>query len=345
MSKFQSLTINKISPLTDVAVEISFDISNNDNFNFVSGQYITVKHLIDNEDVRRSYSICSIPSEGLSIGVKLIEGGKMSTFLTTKVKEGDVLEIMPPAGNFVLNQEKNNIVGICAGSGVTPILSMIKTFLSDNSRETFTLIYGNQSKSSAMFLEQLYLLQEEYKKRLKIHWVFSREHVGGSINGRIDKNILQQLLNTFSELKSADDYFLCGPGEMIDNAQELLLLNNINSSKIHFERFISLKKEVDAVGDKDIVSNVTVCVDGEDFEFTLSNTGKTILDAAMEHGADVPFSCKGAVCCTCKAKVMKGEVTMDANYSLSEEEVQEGFVLGCQSHPASENVVIDFDEM
>ncbi len=345
MSKFQSLTINKISFLTDVAVEISFDVSNNDDFNFISGQYITVKHLIENEDVRRSYSICSVSSEGLSIGVKLVEGGKMSTFLTNEVKEGDVLEIMPPAGNFVLNKEKNNIVGICAGSGITPIFSMIKTFLSDDSKETFTLIYGNQSKPSTMFLEQLHLLQEEYKKRLKIHWVFSREQVRGSIKGRIDKNILQQLLNTFSELKFADEYFLCGPGEMIDNAQELLLLNNINSSKIHFERFIALKKEVDTVGDKDIVSNVIVCVDGEDFEFTLSNTGKTILDAAMENGADVPFSCKGAVCCTCKAKVMEGKVSMDANYSLSEDEVAEGFVLACQAHPESDNVVVDFDEI
>jgi ring-1,2-phenylacetyl-CoA epoxidase subunit PaaE len=345
MSKFQFLTVNKILRLTDASVEISFDISNHDNFNFLSGQYITVKHLINNEEVRRAYSICSAPTEGLSIGVKLVEGGKMSSFLTKEVKEGDFLEIMPPAGNFVINQEKDNIVGICAGSGVTPIFSMIKTFLSDDSNAKFTLIYGNQSKGSTMFLDQLQLLQEDYKKRLTIHWIFSREQVDSSIKGRIDKNTLQQFLNTFPELKSADEYFLCGPGELIDNTRELLLLNNINQSKIHFERFSSAKKESKLTDSKEILSNVMVSVDGDDFEFTLSNKGQTILDAAMEYGADVPFSCKGAVCCTCKAKVIEGEVSMDANYSLSEDEVAEGFILACQAHPKSDNVVIDFDEM
>jgi ring-1,2-phenylacetyl-CoA epoxidase subunit PaaE len=346
MSKFHSLIINKINQLTNNAIEISFDISNTDYFSFISGQYITVKHQINNEDVRRAYSICSSPSEGLSIGVKLVGGGKMSSFLTKELKEGDMLEVMPPSGNFVINANKNNnIVGICAGSGITPVLSMIKSILSNNSERKVTLIFGNQSQESTMFLEQLRSIEQESSERLKIHWLFSREKVHSSINGRIDKNTLQQLLNTFSELKSADDYFLCGPGELIDNTQELLLLNNINKSKIHFERFSAVQEEGLSNDSEEIISNVMLCVDGEDFEFTLSNKGQTILDAAMEHGADVPFSCKGAVCCTCKAKVMAGKVTMDANYSLSEEEVAEGYILGCQSHPASENVVIDFDEM
>ncbi|MDP7566768.1 MAG: 2Fe-2S iron-sulfur cluster-binding protein, partial [Flavobacteriales bacterium] len=169
--------------------------------------------------------------------------------------------------------------------------------------------------------------------------------ISGSIKGRLDKNNIQQLLNTFSNLKLADDYFICGPGELIDNVNELLLLNSVNQSKINFERFTATKKSEAKDTVEEIISNVTVCVDGDDFEFTLSNKGQTILDAAMEEGADVPFSCKGAVCCTCKAKVMEGKVTMDANYSLSEEEVADGFVLGCQARPASENVVVDFDEM
>ena len=345
MSKFHFLTINKINQLTNAAVEISFDISNTDIFSFISGQYITVRHQINNEDVRRAYSICSSPEEGLSIGVKLVEGGRMSSFLTKEVKEGDVLEVMPPLGNFVINDNKNNVVGICAGSGITPVLSMIKSILFDNSERKFTLIFGNQSQASAMFLEQLRSIEQESNSRLKIHWLFSREKVHSSINGRIDKNTLQQLLNTFSELKSADDYFLCGPGELIDNTQELLLLNNINKSKIHFERFSTVKEENNSNDSEEIISNVMVSVDGEDFEFPLSNKGQTILDAAMEQGADVPFSCKGAVCCTCKARVMEGKVTMDANYSLSEEEVADGFVLGCQARPASANVVVDFDEM
>jgi len=344
MNKFHSLKITEIKNLTTDSVEIVFD-TNNHLFNFNSGQYITIKHNINNKDVRRAYSICSAPNEGLSIGVKLVEGGKMSTFLTSEVKIGDNLDVMPPAGNFVLNGDEKNIIGICAGSGVTPIISMIKSELAKNTDSNFTLIYGNKSQDSAMFKDDLKALEENNSDRLKIHWAFSREGISGAINGRVDKNTLQQLLNTFNTLKTADAYFICGPGELIDNANELLLLNNINQSKINFERFTATKKSEAKDTVEEIISNVTVCVDGDDFEFTLSNKGQTILDAAMEEGADVPFSCKGAVCCTCKAKVMEGKVTMDANYSLSEEEVADGFVLGCQARPASENVVVDFDEM
>ncbi len=343
MSKFQSLTVNKIVQLTDSSVQISFDVSNNSKFNFISGQYITIKHFINNEDVRRAYSICSSQEEGLSIGVKLVEGGKMSSFLTKELQEGDVLEVMAPTGNFTIN-ENNSAVGICAGSGITPILSIVKTFLSNN-KGKFTLIYGNQSPSSTMFLDQLKILEQESNKRLKIHWFFSREKVDNTTKGRIDKNTLQQLLNIFPELKNSDDYFLCGPGELIDNSQELLLLNNVNKAKIHFERFSAAKEEKESSDSDELISNLLVSVDGDDFEFKLSNKGQTILDAAMEHGADVPFSCKGAVCCTCKAKVMEGEVSMEANYSLSEDEVAEGFILACQAHPESEKVVVDFDEV
>ena len=181
---------------------------------------------------------------------------------------------------------------------------------------------------------------------MKIHWFYSQEKVQSSFFGRIDKDSLQNLLNTFSEIKQANDFFICGPGQIIDNTNELLLLNNINQSNIHFERFsVDKKDDTNSLNNDEIISNVTVCVDGEDFEFTLSSKGQTILDAAMEKGADVPFSCKGAVCCTCRAKVMQGSVIMDANYSLSEDEVKEGYVLGCQARPASDKVVVDFDEM
>ena len=223
---------------------------------------------------------------------------------------------------------------------------MIKSELAKNIDSNFTLIYGNKSQDSAMFKDDLKALEENNSDRFKIHWAFSREGVSGAINGRVDKNTLQQLLNTFNALKTADAYFICGPGELIDNANELLLLNNINQAKINFERFTVVELTDVADNDSDeIISNVMVSVDGEDFEFPLSNKGQTILDAAMEQGADVPFSCKGAVCCTCKARVMEGKVTMDANYSLSEEEVADGFILGCQARPASANVVVDFDEM
>jgi len=346
MNKFHPLTITNITKLTADAVAISFDVSNNSLFQFEAGQYITIKKEINGEQVRRAYSICSTNAEGVTIGVKKVAGGKMSTFLTENIKEGEVLEVMPPSGNFIIKGDNKHIVGICAGSGVTPILSMIKTVLAQDSDNKFTLIYGNKTKDSSMFAAELLQLQENNSDRFKIHNAYSREGVSGAINGRLDKNTIQQLLNTFMPIKTADAYFICGPGELIDNANELLLLNNINQAKINFERFTVVEKE--EVADNaavEIIANVMVSVDGEDFEFTLSNKGQTILDAAMEQGADVPFSCKGAVCCTCKAKVMEGKVTMDANYSLSEEEEAEGFVLGCQARPASANVVVDFDEM
>jgi len=346
MNKFHPLIITNITQLTADAVAISFDVSDNALFQFEAGQYITIKNDINGEEVRRAYSICSTNKEGVTIGVKKVESGKMSTFLTEKIKVGDMLEVMPPSGNFVIKGDNKHIVGICAGSGVTPILSMIKTELAKDSAAKFTLIYGNKTKVSSMFADELEQLQADNSDRLKIHNAYSREGVAGAINGRLDKNTIQQLLNTFLPIKTADAYFICGPGELIDNANELLLLNNINQAKINFERFTAVEKVKVADNDSDeIIANVMVSVDGEDFEFTLSNKGQTILDAAMEQGADVPFSCKGAVCCTCKAKVMEGKVTMDANYSLSEEEVAEGFVLGCQARPASANVVVDFDEM
>ena len=346
MNKFHPLTITSIARLTADAVAISFEVSNNALFQFEAGQYITIKQDINGEEVRRAYSICSMNAEGVTIGVKKVEGGRMSTFLTESVKNGDVLQVMPPSGNFVIKGDNKHIVGICAGSGVTPIIAMIKTELAKPSSAKFTLIYGNKTKDSSMFADELQQLQINNSDRLKIHNAYSREGVAGAINGRLDKNTIQQLLNTFMSLKTADAYFICGPGELIDNTNELLLLNNINQKKINFERFTTVEKtDVDDNDSDEIISNVLVSVDGEDFEFTLSNKGQTILDAAMEQGADVPFSCKGAVCCTCRAKVMEGSVTMDANYSLSEDEVAEGYVLGCQARPASANVVVDFDEM
>ena len=346
MNKFYPLTITSIAILTADSVAISFDVNNNSLFQFESGQYITIKHDINGEEIRRAYSICSKNTEGITIGVKKVKGGRMSTFLTESIKKEDVLEVMPPSGNFVIKGDNKHIVGICAGSGVTPIISMIKTELAKQSETKFTLIYGNKTKDSSMFADELNQLQINNSDRLKIHNAYSRQGVPGAINGRLDKNTIQQLLNTFLPLKTADAYFICGPGELIDNTNELLLLNNINQKKINYERFTIVEKaDVSADVSDEIISNVIVSVDGEDFEFTLSNKGQTILDAAMEQGADVPFSCKGAVCCTCKAKVMEGSVSMDANYSLSEDEVSEGYVLGCQARPASANVVIDFDEM
>ena len=331
MNSFYPLKVKKIRKLTLNAVELKFEIPAEleSKFNFKAGQYITIKQNISGEEVRRAYSICSSNTEGICVGVKRVEGGKMSSFLTTNIKEGDILEVMPPTGNFIL--QGKNVVGICAGSGITPIISMIKTHDSN-----FTLIYGNQTISSTMFYDDLKELN------VKTFFVFSKEKVEGAKEGRVNVNVLESLPK---KILSADAFFICGPGEMIDTVSAFLLKKGIKKSKIHFERFTASKKQKQTEQTDEITSNVLVSLDGDDFEFQLSSNGQSILDAAMEAGADVPFSCKGAVCCTCKAKIMKGKAVMDKNYSLSKKEVAEGYVLTCQAHPITANIVVDYDEI
>ena len=338
MSQFYSLVINKVVSLTHNAVEISFKLPLDllDRFVFNPGQYITVKAFLDGDDIRRSYSICSSPEDAnyISIGVKKIPGGKMSTFLTQDVKELDVLDVMPPMGSFVL-EDQSSIVAICAGSGITPILSMIKKGTAD-----VKLIYGNKSETETMFLEEI--------KKLNVDscFAFSREEVNNAFFSRINNDVLREVIDA-NVIERTEGYFICGPGEMIDSVKDFLLDHGVLENKIYFERFFvseETSKEVNIPSDN-LVSNVTVIIDGDEFTYDLSSLGETILDSAMNQGADVPFSCKGAVCCTCKAKVIEGKVVMDANYSLSDQEVEEGYVLTCQSHPDSESVVVDFDEI
>lgn len=351
MKKFYSLKVLDIESLTSDSVKIVFDNSEADIFNFKAGQYITLRKEINNEDLRRSYSLSSAPGAGIEIGVRRIKDGLMSTFLTKELKVGDSMDVMPPTGNFYLNSKdkESHYVAICAGSGITPILSIIKQVLNHNPNSFFTLIYGNKTRNSTMFVEELQSLENNFQSQFFIHYFFSRENLSDCLNGRIDKIKLQDLFNTDKKLLEAESYFLCGPGQLIDNGNEFLLESGIKADRIHFERFtasVPIKQDNSVKEEqKELISNVMVSVDGDDFEFQLSSKAETILDAAMNAGADVPFSCKGGVCCVCKAKVIEGKVDMDQNYSLSEEEIDQGYVLGCQSHPASENVVIDFDEV
>ena len=334
MNKFYPLKVKEVRKLTDDSKEISFEIPDAllNKFIFKAGQYITIKSTINNEEVRRAYSLCSSPdSKEISVGVKKVKRGKMSSFLTENLRNGDNIEVMPPSGSFVLGDERN-IIAICAGSGITPILSMIKSKTSD-----VKLIYGNKTEDSTMFYSEIKNLNNDN------YFLFSRENVLGSINGRITSDTLKNIKGIFD----ADAYYICGPGEMIDSISDFLKENEVKG-KINFEKFNSPKKskiENSNSEDSEIISNITVIMDGDEFDYTLSSKGDTILDSAVDEGADVPFSCKGAVCCTCKAKVTEGKAIMDKNYSLSEEEVKDGFILTCQAHPITENIIVDFDEM
>ena len=351
MKKFYSLKVLGIESLTSDSVKILFDNSKIDVFNFKAGQYITLRKEINSEDIRRSYSISSSPEEGLEIGVKRIKNGLMSTFLTKELEVGDFIDVMPPTGNFYLEpkEKESHYVAICAGSGITPILSMVKQVLNNSPKSFFTLIYGNQTSNSIMFANELRSLETDFQSQFFIHYVFSRQDVVDCLKGRVDNVLLNNLFNSNKNLNDAESYFLCGPGAMIDNVNQFLIDSGTDSKKIYFERFTSnftnKKESSKDINDNEIISNVLVSVDGDDFEFSLSSKGETILDAAMNAGADVPFSCKGGVCCVCKAKVLEGKVDMDQNYSLSDEEVKQGYVLTCQSHPISQHVVLDFDEI
>lgn len=358
MSRFYKATVTDIRRETrdTVSVAIAVPEEAQKEFSFIQGQYLTFKITINGEEVRRTYSICSAPYEDeLRIAVKKIEGGKFSTYANEVLKVGDTLEVMPPMGNFYteLNPEQSkNYLAFAAGSGITPILSIIKTTLATEPKSTFTLVYGNKGSATIIFKEELEALKNKYLNRFVLYHIFSREALDVPLmNGRIDEEKCSQLCKSLIDLESIDEVFLCGPGEMIMAVGAALQKMGFDKKHIHQELFtapgiqagIQQKKEIkkEFAGD---VSHITVILDGKQTQFDLATEGNNILEAALQHGADVPFACKGAVCATCKAKVLEGKVEMELNYSLTDEELASGYILTCQSHPVTEHVVVSFDE-
>jgi len=357
---FHSLRIKDVCLETPDCVSIAFDIPDHlkNEFRFTQGQNITLKTVLDGQEVRRSYSICSGPADNeLRVAVKKVDKGLFSTFANHRLKMGDTIEILPPSGRFftTLNPaHTKNYLAFAAGSGITPILSIIKTTLATEPLSSFTLVYGNRNRASIIFREQLEALKNRYTTRFVLHHVLSREKTDADINyGRIDKNKCTQLGQKLIDIKGMDEIFLCGPEEMIFSVKEGLEQQGIPGSKIHFELFTTPgQKQQAVVGGTGSgtaipagkVSKVTVKLDGIAFDFDLPYNGPAILDAALQQGADLPFACKGGVCATCRAKLVEGEVTMDNNYALEPEELKEGYILTCQSHPRTERVMIDFDQ-
>ena len=348
MSHFKKLKVREIRKETADAVSISFEIPSElkAEFNYQAGQYITIKKDVDAEEIRRSYSLSSSPLEDdFRIGVKKIKNGKMSSFLNEELKVGEVLEVLSPSGNFKIDNLSSNFVGFAAGSGITPLLSMIKSVI--NSGGKFTLFYGNKTPNDVIFKNELDSLKEQFFNQFSLHYIYSKISVGNPLfEGRINKEKTKLLIKENIELIKADGFYLCGPGEMLKNISDSLKELGVNENKIHFELFTApLINENNQNPKSDFFgeSHITVLMDGDEFEFDLKGDGKFILDAAIDAGADAPFSCKGAVCCTCKAKVIEGKVHMELNYSLSDAEVKEGYILTCQSHPASDKVVVDYD--
>ena len=348
MSTFHKLSIKNYIQETANAVSIIFDIPEHlkDNFSFKAGQYVTLKTTIEDKEIRRSYSICSSPNSGeLKVAIKRVENGVFSTYAITHLKTGDIIEVHEPEGKFILEPSRsNNYLGIAAGSGITPVLSMIKTVLQEEPSSSFTLIYGNKSSAETMFKTELDALSIAYDKRFNLQYVFSRQNEEGSLFGRIDKGLTNYFIKNIYKNWSFKTAFLCGPEEMIQTVSTTLKENHFKETQILFELFTASINEESSSEIKDGQTEVTVLLDDEELFFTMDQKDD-ILAAALRNDVDAPYSCHGGVCSSCLGKVTQGTAVMVKNSILTDDEVNEGFILTCQAHPTSSKISIDFDDV
>jgi ring-1,2-phenylacetyl-CoA epoxidase subunit PaaE len=360
--QFYALTIRDIRHETPDCVSVAFEVPDHltATFEYHAGQYLTLRTTLDGEEVRRSYSICTAPHErDLRVAIKRVEGGQFSTWANQTLRIGDTLDVMPPQGRFgtlKLPDHAANAplyVAFAAGSGITPILSIISATLHDDPNSRFVLFYGNRGFDHIIFREALEALKNHYPARLSIHHILSRESLGNDLQqGRLDGERCARLSKAFFQPTAITAYYLCGPEEMIFGVKAALEDMEVPAEWIKFELFTTANSRKKAAAQANMPKTETpafeaaiqVIQDGAVFDFNLQNTGSTLLDAAMRAGADLPFSCKGGVCSTCKAKILEGEVTMEVNYGLEPDEVAAGYVLTCQAHPKSNRVVVSFDE-
>lgn len=351
--QFYSIQISDIYKTTSDCSVVTFGIPDDlkEVFNYKQGQYLTLKTQINGEEVRRSYSLCSSPLDTQwQVAVKKIEDGRFSTFVNDVLKVGDTLEVMPPNGRFYTETEPTkakNYVAFAAGSGITPIHSIIKTHLNVEEESTFKLFYLNQSVQSMILREEVEGLKNQFLGRYELYHFLTKEMRDAPLfNGRFTEEKLQTLSEKIIDFKEVDDFFICGPTEMIFMIRDFLVALGVEETKIHFELFNTptgdkKKKKLDE-NNKDI-SEVSIITNGVQIKFNMTQNGENILDAAMRNNADLPFACKGGVCCTCKAKLVEGEAPMEVNYALEKEEVEQGYILTCQAIPKSSKILVDFD--
>ena len=356
---FHPMRVRAVEPDTQEAVIVSFDVPAHlrDVFGFIQGQYLTLRKTIDGKDLRRSYSICAgVDDDELRVGVRKVKGGLFSNWINEHLRPGDTIEVMAPQGRFFVPLDpasRRHHVGIAGGSGITPILSIMKTVLAREANSRFTLIYGNRSLRSTMFKEDIEDLKNRYMTRLVLQHVFSDEHTDSPLNrGVMDRAKIGDFLVSLVPPSSIDHVYVCGPFQMNDEAEAALLAAGVAPERIHIERFgIALQEtaKMGAVlhqaeaGDAQ-QARIVIVRDGLRREFPFSRGQPSILDAASAAGLEVPYSCTSGVCGTCRARMMEGEVRMERNFALDKQELADGFVLTCQSHPLTERVVLSFDE-
>ena len=360
--RFYPLRVAEVRPETRDAVCVTFNVPEplKETFRYVQGQFLTLSAEIHGQEVTRSYSICSGVDDGsLRVGIRKIDGGVFSTFANEELRPRDEIRVMPPQGRFhtpLLPANARNYMCICIGCGITPILSIVKSILEREPLSVVTLLYGNRNSATVMFRNELSFLKNRYMTRFNWVNILSREEQDAEVlYGRLDNRKGGELQRKrLIDIAATDEFFLCGPQSMISEVSRGLRASGVDEPHIHYELFSSSVDDAQAVVEKHLaraqqyagrVSEVTVTVAGRSSKFELSTDGESILDGALRNGADLPFSCKGGVCATCRARLLEGDVEMDINHALSAQELDEGMVLTCQAHPISKQVVVDFDQL
>lgn len=350
MSSFYKLNISEVKRETPEAVSIVFNVplEFQDFYRFTAGQYINLKLTIDGEEIRRAYSLCSSPKSGeLRIAVKAVKNGRFSKFANEQLKVGNTIEIGTPEGKFTFEPKEDrqkNYMAFAAGSGITPVLSIIKTVLLEEPLSTIVLVYGNKSIQETIFHDELLTLQQHHLGRFFVHFVYSQTKIDDAVFGRIDKSVVNFVLNTKHAEKSFDKFFLCGPEQMINVVSDVLKEKNISESAIKFELFTPSASENAVDISTTEYTKITVLVDGDLATFEMSPK-QNLLEAALKQGLDAPYSCQGGICSSCLARITKGSAVMKKNSILTDGEIAEGLVLTCQAHPTSSEIFVDYDDV
>lgn len=350
MSQFHTLKVQQLDKITDKAVKIAFAVPQElkSDYAFKAGQYITIKKKFDAEELRRDYSICSAANgDTLEVAVKAVEKGRFSNYANNTLTVGDTLEVSVPHGRFTLTTNPKNertVVAFAAGSGITPIMSILKTLLHEEPKSKMVLVYGNKHVQDAMFLNDLLTLQLYYPKRFRLHFVYSQAQEEDALFGRINKSVVNYIVKNKYKDETLDSFYLCGPEEMINTVKDVLLEDQISEETIHFELFTvpaaTESKTIVATGE----TKVTVIIDEEEVSFTMPQE-QTILEAALKNKIDAPYSCQGGVCCSCLARLKEGAAVMRQNSVLTDGEIAEGLILTCQAQPTSPSIVVDYDDI
>ena len=352
MHSFYKLQIKEVKHETPNAISVAFNIPAELKaaYEFTAGQYINLKLTLDGEEIRRAYSICSSPNSGdLRIAIKSVNDGHFSKFANDNLKVGDILEVGQPEGKFVFEPTFSNLknyAAFAAGSGITPVMSILKSVLESEPKSTFVLVYGNKSPEETIFHNELHELQLKYVGRFFVHYVFSRAKSEGELFGRIDKSTVNFVLNNKHKEKEFDKFYLCGPEEMINLVSDVLKEHNISDKNIKFELFstspnIGVNPSAESHTGH---TKITVMVDDEEVTFEMSQK-QTVLEAALKQGIDAPYSCQGGICSSCLARITNGTAEMRKNSILTDGEIAEGLILTCQAHPTSPEIYVDYDDV